>query len=339
VLLVVAVSLAGCGGTGGEEGGRRPLSTAVPRKLSPREYLTEVEDVIQDHAYYADRVDWATWEASVPDIVAGADDASDTYSEVRSLLAQLDPHSGLAPPAAAPGRSPTPDRLPDSEEPVGSVDDGIGRFALPLAHWDPEDPLGAQYVSMAWDLLADPACGWIVDLRAGGGNAWTLVMALAPLLGPGPAFGFAFPGGKTEIVSIRDDGSLAGGGRPHVASPAGDAMPGDLATAPVAIVQSHETASAHEFAVMAFSGRPLSRTFGTSTSGLPTAREGFEMKDGSVLYLTTALGVDAGRTAHDAALPPNQQVTHTRPRPPPPDDTDAALDAARSWLTTHSSCN
>ena len=42
------------------------------------------------------------------------------------------------------------------------------------------------------------------------------------------------------------------------------------------------------------------------------------MKDGSVLYLTTALGVDAGGTVHDAAIPPNEEVTHTRPRPRPP---------------------
>jgi carboxyl-terminal processing protease len=86
----------------------------------------------------------------------------------------------------------------------------------------------------------------------------------------------------------------------------------------------------------AFSGRPLSRRFGTSTRGLPTAREGFELKDGPVLYLTTALGVDAGGTVHDAVIPPNEEVTHARPRPPAPDDSDAALDAARSWLTTYS---
>ena len=88
VLLVVAVSLAACGGGGGEEEGRRPLSTAVPRKLSPRKYLTEVQDVVQDRAYYADRVDWATWEGSVPDVVAGADD-SPTPTRIRSLPAQL----------------------------------------------------------------------------------------------------------------------------------------------------------------------------------------------------------------------------------------------------------
>ena len=34
-------------------------------------------------------------------------------------------------------------------------------------------------------------------------------------------------------------------------------------------IASHVTASAHEFAVMAFSDRPLSRTFGTSTRGYP----------------------------------------------------------------------
>ncbi|MGH9290419.1 MAG: S41 family peptidase [Acidimicrobiales bacterium] len=81
-------------------------------------------------------------------------------------------------------------------------------------------------------------------------------------------------------------------------------MPVDLATAPVAIVQSNQTASAHEFAVMALSGRRSSRTLGTSTRGLPTARSGFEMKDGSVLYLTTALvWTAAGRFATLQSLP------------------------------------
>ena len=341
--MAVAVATAACG-SGGREEGHRPVSTAPATTTqagepSPHEYLSEVADAVKDHAYHADRVDWAGWEASLPDVVADADDSSDTYPAVRSLLAQLDSHSGFVPPASAPNRSSAPDQLPGSERPIGSLDAGIGHITLPIARWDPNDPLGAQYVAMAWDVLAAPACGWIVDLRAGGGNAWTLLLTLAPLLGPGPAFGFAFRGRETETVSIREDGSLTGGGRPPVPSPAGVALPVDQATVPVAIVQSQETASAHEFAVMAFSGRPSSRTFGTSTRGLPTARDDFEMTDGSILYLTTALGVDRMGAVHDAAILPDEEVEHTRAFPPAPDDPDPALDAARTWLTTYVGCN
>jgi C-terminal processing protease CtpA/Prc len=300
--------------------------------------LTEVTATVKERAYYADRIDWAGWEASLTDAAARADDPSDTYGVVRGLLAQLDPHSGFESPAVARSISVVPERLPEREQPAGTSETGVGQLTLPFARWDPEDRLGARYVGLAWEVLAEPACGWIVDLRGGGGNAWTLLMALAPLLGEGPSFGFRYREGRTDTVSIQQDGALAGGGRPPVPSPTDPRTPEELTGIPVAIVQSAGTASAHEFALMAFAGRSSTRSFGVPTSGLPTAREGFEMSDGSVLHLTTALGVDRAGQAHEAALVPDVMITDTLALPPPTDYPDDALDAARAWLTEEAGC-
>jgi C-terminal processing protease CtpA/Prc len=163
-------------------------------------------------------------------------------------------------------------------------------------------------------------------------------MALAPLVGEGPSFGFLYREGRTDTVSIQQNGSLAGGGRPPVPSPTGPRMPEDLTGIPVAIVQSAGTASAHEFALMAFAGRSSTRSFGAPTGGVPTARDSFEMSDGSVLQLTTALGVDRAGQVHQTALVPDVTVTDTLDLAPPPDYPDGALDAARAWLIGEAGC-
>jgi C-terminal processing protease CtpA/Prc len=73
--------------------------------------------------------------------------------------------------------------------------------------------------------------------------------------------------------------------------------------------------------------RPGTRHFGAATSGVPTALRGFTLADGSVLRLTTGLGVDrAGRT-HGGPLPPDVEVAASR-----------ALAAARAWVAAQPPC-
>jgi C-terminal processing protease CtpA/Prc len=140
------------------------------------------------------------------------------------------------------------------------------------------------------------------------------------------------------MVTVNDDGSLDGGGRPHLPVPEGLTIPPDRSDAPVAVIHSLTTASAHEFATLAFTGRDATRTFGAPTSGLPTAVEGFPLPNGSLLMLTTGLGVDRTGATHDSALLPDEAVTGTRVQPPPPGGTDPALDAARRWLAADPAC-
>jgi hypothetical protein len=91
--------------------------------------------------------------------------------------------AGSRPPHAGPAR------LPENERPAATVAGGVGVLTPPLACWDPADDLGADYVTRAWRGLGEEACGWVVDLRGPGADVFTLLMALAPLLGPGRAIG------------------------------------------------------------------------------------------------------------------------------------------------------
>lgn len=310
-------------------------STSQP-EVEPRAYLAEVERLVRAHAYYADRVDWTAWEADASAIAAEADRSSDTYETGDRLLGRLDRHSGL-------DRHPGPGRgggelRSSGPLPEATVDDGIGRLVLPRALWDPETAPGADYVTEARAGLDARACGWIVDLRADGGNLWTLLMGLAPLLGPGSAVGYRYRDGRTGELVIGEDGSLAGFGRPAVTLSGGTSIDFGATDDPVAVIQSHRTASAHEGAVMAFRGRPATRSFGTSTNGVPTARQDYDMADGSVLFLTTAVGVDSAGTVWEDSIPPDEAVPLTPTAPRSPGQVDAALDAAQDWLASRPEC-
>ena len=46
--------------------------------------------------------------------------------------------------------------------------------------------------------------------------------------------------------------------------------------------------------------------------GLPTAREGYDLTDGSVLLLTTAVGVDHTGTVWEDSIPPDETVSARR---------------------------
>jgi hypothetical protein len=330
-VVAVALACAACGGDGDPDPAAparaRTTATTTVEDVDPAAYLATVADTIEAHAFYADRADLRSFRASIPTLVARAHRPSQTYDAVRRLLAGFDPHALLTPPAAAPGRTRPPARLPEDERPTATVADGVGLLALPLARWDPADRLGADYVARAWRGLGEDACGWVVDMRGPGGDVFTLLMALAPLLEPGRALGFAGREG-TATWSLAADGSLTSTGTdPPVASPDGARPPGGRAQLPVAIVQGPETASAHELAILAFAGRPATRRFGAATAGVPTALRGFTLADGSVLRLTTALGVDrAGRT-HDGPLPPDAEV-----------EAPEAIAAARAWVAAQPPC-
>lgn len=73
-----------------------------------------------------------------------------------------------------------------------------------------DDPTAAErYITAGWALLDEQACGWIVDLRGnGGGNLFPMLVAIAPLLGPGPTVGYRRRDGTTDVYRLNTHGDL-----------------------------------------------------------------------------------------------------------------------------------
>jgi len=220
-----------------------------------------------------------------------------------------------------------PNRPPQGQRLTG----GIGYLELPALQ--AANALAARYAPIAQQAIraADQpaACGWVVDLRRNtGGTEPPMLLGVGPILGEGV---FARQGPVT--LSYRHGALLQNGqviaqlpGAYHLQEPA----------PPVAVLTSELTASSGEAIVVAFRGRPRTRSFGEPTAGVPTINTAHALSDGAVLLLTTADDVDRAGRSYDAAIAPDQPVA--------PDWTllgaarDPVLQAALTWLHQQAGC-
>jgi C-terminal processing protease CtpA/Prc len=105
---------------------------------------------------------------------------------------------------------------------------------------------------------------------------------------------------------------------------------------PVAVLTSGATASSGEAIVVAFRGRPATRSFGEPTNGVPTGNAFRPLPDGAVINLTGVVDADRTGQTYDDRIPPGELV--------PIDWTafatedDPVLRAAIAWLQAQPAC-
>jgi len=183
-------------------------------------------------------------------------------------------------------------------------------------------------------------CGWVVDLRLDhGGEIFPMLADVGPILGEGPAGAFVAPGQRITWVYQNGEALQESGRQTFLAPGAQVADPYHLKRPwpPVAVLTSPLTASAGEAVVVAFRGRPNTRSFGEPTAGIPTANGSKVMSDGAVIVLTEAF--DADRTGHvyDSAIAPDQPVSPNWTLLGTPQD--SVLQAAITWLQNQPGCH
>lgn len=323
MVLGAILILAGCASGDTESASVSPPSAV--EDVEPNEYLEDVLALVRDRAYYADRLDFDALRQQAALVAADASDASDTHPFVRSVVTSLnDGHSGFFTPDQVRSMSANDDR--SGAVPTASYDDGVLYLSLPGTGADPRSPAGVAYIDAAHEAFREQeACAVVVDVASnGGGNVFTMLSALAPVLGPGPTVSYRERDGETITYRIEPDGSVAADN--DVLAPPPDSFnPVDV---PMAVLQGPSTASSGEAVVMATRGRPDTRTFGIPTAGLPTGNEFIELPDGAALNLTTAVGVDFGGTPHETAIAPQHHV----------EGATATREAAMSWVKEGPGC-
>lgn len=265
-------------------------------------------------------------------------------------------HSAFIPPGAQRGDSDTPQELP-----MGDRIGDLGYVTVPSIGGGDIDHLRA-YLRAAHDALEeadtpDPACGWIVDLRENtGGNLEPMLHAVSGLLGEGPVLSATSrladsrvdvgPNGALEFGY--EEGSLDALESPLIER---QRFPEEIARErqdifeayqpyvpirgdrPIAVLTSNRTASAGEVMVIAFSGRPDTRTIGGITFGVPTGVAGFRMLDGAILSLAVSTFSDRAGVSYTGNLMPDSIIADTGGS-----GEGAILSAAIDWLESTPDC-
>ncbi len=78
---------------------------------------------------------------------------------------------------------------------------------------------------------------------------------------------------------------------------------------------------------ISFIGRPETRLFGNPTRGVSTSNTAFEMPDGALLIITTALMADRNQTPFGEEIVPDVIVTD-----------EMILETAVAWLLAQPAC-
>lgn len=219
---------------------------------------------------------------------------------------------------------------------IGSDPSSIGYIELPFESGvHPSYPGEVQKLMKELDSTA--VCGWVIDLRrTSGGDIWSYIAAVGPILGEGELGGFEYLDGTRESWVYRNQDVLWNGIRREESELDGEAYTPKNVT-PVALLIGPGTQAASELLVVAFSGRADLQTFGEPTFGLPTLVTHTELRDGSSLFASGAFSYDRNKTTYEGTITPDDSVStdwlHFG------SDQDPAVQAAADWLSTQKACH
>lgn len=283
-----------------------PSATATPElpiSADASTYLEEALDIMQNNSLHRDSVDWEALRKSSFKIAEHAQTPADTYRAIRYALNELgDHHSHLLTPEEATQRQQL--TLKDIPQPRAKLLlDKLGFVAIGGFAGREGDKYATAVQQLIRDIDTQEPCGWIVDLRENdGGGIGPMVAGLGPLLGEGEIGGSVNVDGSKEIWSYQAGRALADD--QVFTQVQGPAYKLKASSPPVAVLTGMKTASAGEAIVVAFRGRPNTRSFGLYTYGVPTGNEGFTLSDGAVIALTVAVFADrTGQTYEDRIYP------------------------------------
>jgi C-terminal processing protease CtpA/Prc len=205
---------------------------------------------------------------------------------------------------------------------VRELDEGLGYIDIPGLAGD-GGTFGADAVAAILRADTPAKCGWVVDLRRNvGGNMWPMLDAVRPVLGEGPP-GYFVSGGRREAWSFASSAN-------------GPACPLKHRDPPIAVLTSRLTVSSGEALTIAFRGRPLTRSFGEATGGLPTSNRSIPLVDGAQIVLTVASEADRTGRSYDGPIVPDERVAIDWKRMGT--DDDPVIAAAAKWLRAQGQC-
>jgi carboxyl-terminal processing protease len=318
--LVAALGAGACGGSKNDDPPTQPTGGISERA---REYLDRALQVMETNHVNRLRLDWTALKAAALALAAGAQTPADTYPAIGAAIRLLDDnHSRFADPSGATVASAFRGCASSSAAVTPTIPPTIGYVRVP-SFGGAGDAATTFANGLQRDIMAadrDDLAGWIVDVRGnGGGNMWPMVAGVGPILGEGIAGFFIASNGAATVWDYRGGASRVDGSvQQRVDAP----YTLRRAQPRVAVLTDSAVVSSGEATVIAFRGRPETRSFGTPTCGASTALQGFQMSDNAVIFLTVATMADRNRTPYGGQVVPDEVVT----------DSSQVVDRAIAWL-------
>lgn len=272
---------------------------AVEAPFDPSAYVGEALDHIEELALFVPNIDWEGIRFATLERTSAATTPEETHDALAEALEEAGGrHSALRGPVSTVGFS----YIAAPEATVTAS--GIAVVEVPGFRSPRPEHIGEYARRGTEQILAvapEASCGWVVDLRNNyGGNMWTMLGALSPLLPDEALMQLIDREDNVEPAVLRPEGVYLG---KEFLAPAAAAKE---AGKPVALLQAADTSSAAEAVLLSFAEKPGVRSFGVPSAGLTTANSVRTLSDGTVLRITSSYMASAsGRSAGGESLQPD----------------------------------
>jgi carboxyl-terminal processing protease len=225
--------------------------------------------------------------------------------------------------------------LPPGGRRLGEDTAGIGYFELTFQSGTHlQYPTDVQKLMRNMDRTA--VCGWMIDLRRiPGGDVWSYIAAVGPVLGEGDLGGFVYSDGRREGWTYRNDEVFWNNEHRYESEIDGSVYKPKRFT-PVTLLVSPATQAAGELLLVAFQGRSEMRSFGEATRGLPTLVTHTRLSDGSQLLVSGANSFDRNGSIYNGPIAPDVLIETDWSKFGT--EQDPVIQAAMDWLHSQSAC-
>lgn len=171
--------------------------------------------------------------------------------------------------------------------------------------------------------------GWVLDLRENtGGNCWPMLAGIGPLLNNGICGYFINNRGKKSSWYYKNGESGINNNSIVSTSITPYKLIND--SNPIAVLTGYKTASSGEVVVTAFHNKNNTKSFGGNTAGLSTGNTGFNLSDGSMIFLTTSVYADRNNIVFGNEIKPDVEIDFTYLAIGEPND--PVIKSAINWI-------
>lgn len=281
-----------------------------PKPPSPavRKYVDEVVSILQANSFNRAAINWTVFKQNLLAKASGANTIEQVYPAVEFAIVALgDKHTqfyGAVPvndAETATGKQPP--LYPDERVP-----DDIGYIRIPWVVGSQEklDAYIAHVQAQIRERDKPGLKGWVVDLRGNmGGNMWPMLVGIGPVLGE-DTLGYSVDSNNVKAVWRYAKGQAMADG--DIQAEAANYYTLKVPNPVVAVLTDTLTASSGEAVAVAFKARKHTRSFGAGTCGVATSRSRFNLSDGSVLLLTTAVFADRRQVRYSQSIAPDERL-------------------------------
>lgn len=296
-----------------------------------QKYIGDACKIIAENSLVRDSINLPELRETALKIAGNAKKYSDCFLAVSFLLESLRPlgdhHSFFMSAEEMKNWENDGSKVVQIEYPVCTVRDNCGYLFVPPFHGGNPKLIQAYADSLqrGIEVLSKTNIkGWIVDLRQNtGGNMEPMIAGLGPLFSAEKLGSLIDVNGKQSAWYYKN-GTYSGDGYKGWKV----THPFTLKTSlPIAVLTGNQTGSSGEIVAISFIGNAKTRSFGQPTWGLTTGNSGFDLRDGSQLFLASTVMSDRNGKAYTSSVAPDSFTEDL-----PDTENDETIDAAVKWI-------